>query len=92
VVEDEVHGLLVEELERREDLAEPGAGLFEDVLDALEARNREQGDVDGLPGGDEPCPCPMKDGRTLERLGVRMETPVMMPMVPSEPMKSCLRS
>jgi hypothetical protein len=103
VLQYDVEGLLVPELECRQHFADVLAGLAENSLYGFEGRKCEDDDLSGLVrnGGkknifesrifffyvrDDPW------GLTVERLGVRMDTPVIIPIVPSEPMKSCLRS
>lgn len=48
MAQDQVHPLLVPELERGEDFAERDARLLEDFLDAFKRRHTENCDVDGL--------------------------------------------
>jgi hypothetical protein len=88
---------VIPELERRKDLAEVGAGLFEDGLDGFEGRDGDDGDVDGLEEGKKLSRWKKErrkreEERTLGNRGVMIETPVTIPRVPSAPIKSCLRS
>ena len=103
VLEDHLEPFVVKELERRQDFAEVGARLFEDGLDGFKVGHREHCDVVGLsvrlvpPSSVSPLSSPPRrqntcTGLTLGSRGVKMETPVTTPNVPSAPIKSCFKS